>query len=55
MDDATNKTDLAAKASAGKTLGTADIARIMKLLPHRYPFLMLDRMYDMDAGAAGAS
>jgi 3-hydroxyacyl-[acyl-carrier-protein] dehydratase len=31
-----------------KTLGTADIARVMKLLPHRYPFLMLDRLQDMD-------
>lgn len=29
-------------------LGTADIARVLQLLPHRYPFLMLDRMYDMD-------
>ncbi len=29
-------------------LGTADIARVMKFLPHRYPFLLLDRMYDMD-------
>jgi len=37
--------------AAGKAtlaLGTADIARVMKLLPHRYPFLMLDRIYDMD-------
>ena len=33
---------------ATKTLGTADIARVMKFLPHRYPFLLLDRMYDMD-------
>ena len=31
-----------------KTLGSADIARVMKLLPHRYPFLMLDRLQDMD-------
>ncbi|MDX2306833.1 MAG: 3-hydroxyacyl-ACP dehydratase FabZ [Hyphomicrobium sp.] len=31
-----------------KTLGTADIARVMKFLPHRYPFLLLDRMYDMN-------
>ncbi len=31
-----------------KILGTADIARVMKLLPHRYPFLMLDRLQDMD-------
>jgi 3-hydroxyacyl-[acyl-carrier-protein] dehydratase len=38
MDDQTKKT----------TLKTADIACVMKLLPHRYPFLMLDRMYDMN-------
>lgn len=29
-----------------KTLGTADIARIMKLLPHRYPFLLIDRVLE---------
>jgi 3-hydroxyacyl-[acyl-carrier-protein] dehydratase len=29
-------------------LGTADIMRMLKLLPHRYPFLMVDRMYDMN-------
>ena len=34
--------------TAGKKLGTADIATVMKLLPHRYPFLLVDRMYDMD-------
>jgi 3-hydroxyacyl-[acyl-carrier-protein] dehydratase len=33
--------------SKGK-LATADIARVMKLLPHRYPFLLVDRIYDMD-------
>jgi len=31
-----------------RELRTADIARIMKLLPHRYPFLMIDRIIDMD-------
>ena len=36
------------KTPAHQTLGTADIARVMKLLPHRYPFLMVDRMYDMN-------
>jgi 3-hydroxyacyl-[acyl-carrier-protein] dehydratase len=30
------------------TLGTADIARVLKLLPHRYPFLMIDRIIDID-------
>src|SRR5688572_15745031 len=34
--------------NTGKKLGSADIARVMKLLPHRYPFLMLDRLQDMD-------
>lgn len=38
MNDATTKGQLA----------TADIARLLKLLPHRYPFLLVDRMYDMD-------
>lgn len=31
-----------------KELGTADIARIMKLLPHRYPFLLVDKIIEMD-------
>ena len=31
-----------------KELRSADIARVMKLLPHRYPFLMIDRIIDMD-------
>ncbi len=32
----------------GKVLKSADTAQIMKLLPHRYPFLMVDRIIDMD-------
>ena len=36
------------ESSSSKKLGTADIARVMKLLPHRYPFLMVDRIIDMD-------
>jgi len=31
-----------------KELRTADINRVMKLLPHRYPFLMIDKIIDMD-------
>jgi len=34
--------------TAKKELGTADTLRVMKLLPHRYPFLMVDRIIDMD-------
>ncbi|MEM7620810.1 MAG: 3-hydroxyacyl-ACP dehydratase FabZ [Pseudomonadota bacterium] len=33
----------------GKTeLNSADILELLKLLPHRYPFLMVDRVIDMD-------
>ena len=31
-----------------KELSSADIMRILELLPHRYPFLMVDRIVDMD-------
>ncbi len=34
--------------SPKRELRKADIARIMKLLPHRYPFLMIDKIVDMD-------
>jgi 3-hydroxyacyl-[acyl-carrier-protein] dehydratase len=30
------------------SLGTAEILEIMKLLPHRYPFLMVDRIIEID-------
>jgi 3-hydroxyacyl-[acyl-carrier-protein] dehydratase len=32
----------------GQTLESADIQRILKLLPHRYPFLMVDRIIDVN-------
>jgi 3-hydroxyacyl-[acyl-carrier-protein] dehydratase len=35
-------------ATTKPQLGTADIGRVLKLLPHRYPFLLVDRIYDMD-------
>jgi 3-hydroxyacyl-[acyl-carrier-protein] dehydratase len=31
-----------------KELRSAEIARVLKLLPHRYPFLMIDRIIEMD-------
>jgi UDP-3-O-[3-hydroxymyristoyl] N-acetylglucosamine deacetylase / 3-hydroxyacyl-[acyl-carrier-protein] dehydratase len=34
--------------SVAPTLGEADIKRIMQLLPHRYPFLLLDRIIEMN-------
>ena len=36
------------KAVPASTLETADISRVMQLLPHRYPFLMIDRIIDID-------
>jgi 3-hydroxyacyl-[acyl-carrier-protein] dehydratase len=35
-------------ASTKKELGAADVARLMQLLPHRFPFLLVDRIMDMD-------
>ncbi|MEM8750809.1 MAG: 3-hydroxyacyl-ACP dehydratase FabZ [Pseudomonadota bacterium] len=34
-------------AQAGKTLESIDIMRLMELLPHRYPFLMVDKIVDI--------
>jgi 3-hydroxyacyl-[acyl-carrier-protein] dehydratase len=34
-------------------LQEADIVRIMQLLPHRPPFLLIDRITDMDADLSG--
>ena len=34
------------------SLDTADIARIMEALPHRYPFLMIDRLREASAPAS---
>jgi 3-hydroxyacyl-[acyl-carrier-protein] dehydratase len=33
----------------------ADVVRIMQMIPHRYPFLMIDRVVEMyaDKGAVG--
>jgi 3-hydroxyacyl-[acyl-carrier-protein] dehydratase len=33
---------------AGSVLETVDILGLMKLLPHRYPFLMIDRIVDIN-------
>jgi 3-hydroxyacyl-[acyl-carrier-protein] dehydratase len=42
-------------AGAAVTLEAADIATILKALPHRYPFLMVDRIISMrgDEAAVG--
>jgi len=44
-----------AEETPAKSLMSADIARIMKLLPHRYPFLLIDKMIDMDGEDSGTA
>jgi len=45
MTDSGSGTEMDQQA---KTLDAADIIRIMKALPHRYPFLMVDKIRDID-------
>jgi 3-hydroxyacyl-[acyl-carrier-protein] dehydratase len=33
-----------------KEIGMLDVQEIMKILPHRYPFLLVDRIQEMDPG-----
>lgn len=41
------------QTNSSKTMKTADIARIMKVLPHRYPFLLVDRIIEIDGDRSG--
>lgn len=40
------------KQTSDNELGMADIERIMRMIPHRYPFLMVDRVKDMIPGTS---
>ncbi|WP_375455770.1 3-hydroxyacyl-ACP dehydratase FabZ [uncultured Methylobacterium sp.] len=35
-----------------RELGSADIQKVLELLPHRYPFLMIDRIVEIDGDAS---
>ncbi len=35
------------EGGTGETLGFADVNRVMELLPHRYPMLLIDKIRDM--------
>jgi 3-hydroxyacyl-[acyl-carrier-protein] dehydratase len=52
---ATVKSEEGSMVEAPTMLETADIATILKALPHRYPFLMIDRIINMrgDESAVG--
>ncbi|MDD7908585.1 3-hydroxyacyl-ACP dehydratase FabZ [Pseudovibrio exalbescens] len=36
-----------------KTLDSADIMKVLELLPHRYPFLMIDKIIEIDGDNSG--
>jgi 3-hydroxyacyl-[acyl-carrier-protein] dehydratase len=40
--------DDVAQSEAPRQLTTLDIAQVLECLPHRYPFLMIDRIIDID-------
>jgi 3-hydroxyacyl-[acyl-carrier-protein] dehydratase len=42
--------DAQQREAAGGRLEVYDIARIMQAIPHRYPFLLVDRMVDVRLG-----
>ncbi len=35
-------------SEAPRELGSADIQKVLELLPHRYPFLMIDKIIEID-------
>jgi 3-hydroxyacyl-[acyl-carrier-protein] dehydratase len=40
-------------ADVSESAGAADIREILKLMPHRYPFLMIDRVIDIRGEESG--
>ena len=40
-------------SEAPTSLQSVDIVRILELLPHRYPFLLVDRIIDIDGDRSG--
>jgi 3-hydroxyacyl-[acyl-carrier-protein] dehydratase len=40
-------------SETGGTLGTLDMAGLLRLLPHRYPFLLVDRIHSIDGDNYG--
>ena len=38
--------------AAGTSLGTTDVLAIMEMIPHRYPFLLIDRVVDCIPGTS---
>jgi 3-hydroxyacyl-[acyl-carrier-protein] dehydratase len=50
-DEPNERTDIAAPARTGPDLTLPiEAAEIMRMLPHRYPFLLVDRVVELDPG-----
>jgi 3-hydroxyacyl-[acyl-carrier-protein] dehydratase len=47
-----NGDNAARRSEAATTVETFDIARIMAAIPHRYPFLLVDRIVDVVKGTS---
>ena len=45
----TTKVSASDNAEAASTLSTLDIMQLLERLPHRYPFLLVDRIVDIDS------
>lgn len=52
MDGTTSQEPVAAAAAQGGTIEAIDILQIMKAIPHRYPFLLIDRVVDVVRNAS---
>jgi len=50
MDLDTKQTETPGTPAPGRTIDTVDLARITQLIPHRYPFLLIDRVVDVVLG-----
>jgi 3-hydroxyacyl-[acyl-carrier-protein] dehydratase len=48
MDGGTPEAE--ANPPAARVLEVVDIARILELIPHRYPFLLIDKVVDVELG-----
>lgn len=42
--------ETAPSIDVGRTIAVVDMARIMQLIPHRYPFLLIDKVVDIVVG-----
>lgn len=52
MSDGEGKAPAKEAEGAGATRTTLDIARIMEAIPHRFPFLLVDRVVDFIPGVS---